>query len=168
MTDVYIGQVMLTPYNFAPRGWAQCDGQILPITQNQALFALLGTFYGGNGTSTFQLPDLRGRTPFGIGGMYTLGQISGTENVTLLSTQIPAHTHTASYSAQSGSTRNPANALYGNTGTASTYAPGNGPQLPLNTSTLGSAGATQPHSNIQPYAVLNFCIALTGIYPTRN
>jgi microcystin-dependent protein len=169
MSDPYIGQVMLASFGYAPKNWAQCNGATLPISQYQALFSLLGTAYGGNGSTTFLLPDLRSRTPYGMGSNYTLGQIGGAENVTLLSTQIPQHLHTAGYSAQNGAVRNPTNALYGNTGTATpVYADASGPQVPLNQVTVGSAGQTQPHPNLQPYSVLNFCIALNGIYPSRN
>ena len=168
MSDFYMGQVMLAPFGFAPRNWAQCDGAILSISQNQALFSLLGVAYGGNGTSTFQLPDLRGRTPYGIGNEYGLGELGGVEAVTLLSSQMPSHTHTAGYSTNSGDTRNPTNAFYGNTGTSSTYAPATGAQVPLNQTTVGATGQNQPHSNLQPFSVLNFCIALNGIYPSRS
>jgi microcystin-dependent protein len=168
MTDVFVGQVMLTPFSFAPRGFAQCDGALMAITQNQALFSLLGTVYGGDGQTTFQLPDLRGRTPYGIGNNYSLGQIGGQETVTLQSTQIPLHVHTAGYSTQSGAARNPNNALYGNTGSTSVYAPATGAQVTLNASTAGATGQSQPHSNLQPLSVLNFCIALSGIFPSRN
>lgn len=167
MTDVFVGQVMLTPFMFAPRTFAQCDGALMAITQNQALFSLLGTYYGGDGQTTFQLPDLRGRTPYGIGNNYSLGQVGGQETVTLQTNQIPSHMHTASYSTENGAVRNPANALYGNTGSTSIYAPATGTQVPLNASTAGATGQSLPHSNLQPLSVLNFCIALSGIYPPR-
>lgn len=161
---------MLASFGYAPRNWAQCNGMTLPINQNQALFSLLGTTYGGNGTTTFQLPDLRSRTPYGQGQGegYNLGQVGGTENVTLLGTQIPQHIHTAGYSTSNGGGRNPSNTLYGNTGASSIYASSSGPQVPLNQTTLSAAGQTQPHTNLQPYSVLNFCIALNGIFPSRN
>lgn len=167
MSDPYMGQLMLAPFGFAPRNWAQCDGAILSISQNQALFSLLGVAYGGNGTTTFQLPDLRGRTPYGIGNEYSLGELGGVEAVTLLTSQMPSHTHTAGYSTGSGSTRNPANAFYGNTGATPVYAPATA-QVPLNQTTVGMTGQNQPHSNLQPFSVLNFCIALNGIYPSRS
>lgn len=169
MSDPYMGQVMLASFDFAPRNWAQCNGATLMISQNQALFALLSTIYGGDGSTTFLLPDLRGRTPCGQGQGYGLGQVGGAENVTLLSTQIPQHLHTAGYTTATGTPgRNPANALFGNTGSKEIYASSSGPQLPLNQATLGTAGQTQPHPNMQPYSVLNFCIALNGVFPTRN
>jgi microcystin-dependent protein len=163
-----MGQVMLVPFGYAPKSWAQCDGGILPINQNQALFSLLGVTYGGDGRSTFQLPDLRGRTPYGIGGTYNRGKIGGVESVALQSNQIPQHTHTAGYNTQNGSARSPTGAFYGNTGTSATYAATSGPQLSLNASTVGIAGQSLPHSNLQPFSVLNFCIALSGIYPSQN
>ena len=168
MSDAYIGQIMLASFGYAPKNWAQCNGATLPINQYQALFSLLGITYGGNGTTTFQLPDLRSRTPNGAGGNYALGQLGGTENVALLSSQVPQHIHTAASSSQNGTVRNPANALYGNTGSAAIYANASGTQVPLNQTTTGSAGQSLPHSNIQPYSVLNFCIALSGIFPSRN
>lgn len=168
MTTVYMGQVMLAPFAFAPKSWAQCDGATMSIAQNQALFALLGTIYGGDGVSTFVLPDLRGRTPYGIGNQYTLGEIGGTEAVTLQGSQVPSHMHTAGYSTQTSTARNSQNAFYGNTGTTQIYAPATGAQVALNPNTLGTVGQNQPHSNLQPFSVLNFCIALYGIYPPRN
>jgi microcystin-dependent protein len=139
----------------------------MAINQNQALFSLLGTVYGGDGQTTFQLPDLRGRTPYGIGNNYTLGQLGGQEAVTLQTNQIPSHVHTAGYSTQNGAVRNPANALYGNTGATSIYAAATGSQVTLNANTAGATGQGVPHSNLQPFSVLNFCIALSGIYPPR-
>jgi microcystin-dependent protein len=168
MSDAYIGQIMLASFGYAPKNWALCSGATLPINQNQALFSLLGTTYGGNGTTTFQLPDLRSRTPCGTGQTYGLGQSGGVESVILTGSQIPAHMHTAGYSTNNGGGRNPTNTLYGNTGSNSIYANASGPQVPLNQATLGATGQNQPHSNLQPYSVLNFCIALNGIFPSRN
>lgn len=174
MTQAYLGQIMFTPYTFAPKGWAQCNGQLLPISQNSALFSLLGTYYGGNGTTNFALPDLRSRTPIGMGSSssgatYNIGQFDGTESVTLQSSQIPQHTHTAGYSTGDATARNPTHGLFGKTGNNSIYAPASGtPQVPLNSTTIGLAGGNQPHSNLQPYLVLNFCVALNGIYPSRG
>lgn len=168
-----LGQVMPVSFNFAPRNWAFCSGQTLSIAQNQALFSLLGTIYGGDGVTTFKLPDLRARTPIGVNsnGSYVPGQIGGTESVTLNSQQIPNHMHTVNYSSTSGAARNPANALYGNTGTGAAnaiYANASGELVPLNSATVSLAGGNQPHSNMQPYLVLNFCIALAGVFPSRN
>lgn len=168
MSDPFIGQVMPVAFGFAPRGWAQCDGATLPINQYQALFSLLGTMYGGNGTTTFMLPDLRSRTPYGMGGNYTPGQSGGAEQVTLLASQLPQHMHTAGYTTQGNGLRNPTGALYGDTGTAAPIYAAAGAQVPLNPVTVAPAGRTQPHANLQPYSVLNFCIALNGVFPSRN
>lgn len=169
MSDPYMGQITLMSFSFAPKYWAACNGQILPINQNQALFSLLGTSYGGDGVTNFRLPDLRGRTPYGMSDQYPIGQSAGSENVTLLGTQLPQHMHLAGYSTQAGAVRNPTGALYGDTGSATPiYAGAGGSQVPLNQTTIGSSGQNQPHSNMQPYSVLNFCIALSGVYPSRT
>ena len=172
MSDPYLGQITLTALSFAPKGYAMCNGQLMPIAQYQALFSLLGTTYGGNGVTTFQLPDLRGRTPIGIGqsasgSNYVPGQLGGTEGVTLQAGQIPPHTHTTSYSSANAGARNPATGLFGVT-SANLYAPSNGTQVPLGPQTVTTPNADQPHSNMQPYTVLNFCIALAGIFPSRS
>ncbi len=176
MSEFFIGQIMLTGFNFAPRLWAQCNGQLLPINQNQALFSLLGTQYGGNGTTNFALPDLRSRTPIGYASSVDpswqppsvqIGQVAGVENVTLLSTNLPAHSHSVNATTAAGTTRIPANSLLGTSTSPLVYAmPGAG--VAQSPSSVGAAGANQPHPNIQPYSVLNFCVALSGIYPSRN
>lgn len=175
MSTTYLGQIMLTGFGFAPRGMANCSGSLMSISQQQALFSLLGTIYGGDGVTTFALPDLRSRTPIGAGGngsTYTIGQKGGSENVTLLPNQIPPHIHLANYTTTGGTARNPALGLYGQTAdNHAIYANASGPpstQVTLNPNGLTGGGGNQPHSNMQPYTVLNFCIALTGIFPTRN
>jgi len=171
MSDFYLGQIVAMGFNFAPKGWAQCNGQLLPIAQNQALFSLLGTVYGGNGTTNFALPDLRSRAPvhYNAGGStgYPLGAIGGVENVTLLPNQLPIHTHSVSGTNDPGSTRVPDAALFGKDNTA-IYATVGGPQVPLSASTIAPAGNTQPHPNVQPYLAVNYCIAIVGVYPSRN
>ncbi|TKR33488.1 microcystin-dependent protein [Luteimonas gilva] len=176
MSEVYIGQILLTGFAFAPKGFALCNGGILSIAQNQALFSLLGTTYGGNGTTTFALPDLRGRTPTAFGNSadpawqpspYSLGEVGGVENVTLISTQLPQHNHTISGTSTAGSQRNPTGTLYG-TNSANIYAAASGLMVPTNPSTLGPSGNTQPHPNMQPYRTISSCIALVGIFPSRN
>jgi microcystin-dependent protein len=182
MSESFIGQIMMAGFNFAPRNWALCNGQLLPINQNQALFSLLGTQFGGNGTTNFALPDLRSRTPIGYASSVDpgwqppsvqIGQASGVENVTLLSTNLPAHTHAANASTDNASHRVPRNRVFA-TSTSSggaalpIYAASNGPLVPLNPATVGPAGGNQPHPNMQPYSVINFCIALQGIFPSRN
>jgi microcystin-dependent protein len=182
MSEFFIGQIMMAGFNFAPRFWALANGQLLPINQNQALFSLLGTQYGGNGTTNFALPDLRSRTPIGYASSVDpgwqppsvqIGQASGVENVTLLSTNLPAHAHQANASTGNGSHRVPSNRVLAtstNTGGAALpiYAASNGSLVPLNPATVGPAGGNQPHPNMQPYSVINFCVALSGIYPSRN
>ncbi|HKR77083.1 MAG TPA: tail fiber protein [Rhodanobacter sp.] len=167
MSQPFLGQVMPVAFNFAPKGFAFCNGQLLPIAQNQALFSLLGTYYGGNGTTNFQLPDLRSRTPVGSTNGLDVGQTGGVENVTLLTSQLPAHNHGFSATTTAGGTRIPAgNVLLGATGAQKVYGSTGGPQVELNV--LANAGQALPHSNLQPYAVLNFCIALNGIFPSRS
>lgn len=176
MSDKFIGQIMMAGFNFAPRSTALCNGQLLPINQNQALFSLLGTQFGGNGTTNFALPDLRSRTPIGYASSVDpswqppsvqIGQAAGVENVTLLSTNLPAHVHGTSASTAAGATRNPRNNYYGTTATP-LHGPSSGNLVPLNPQTVAPAGGNQPHPNMQPYAVINFCIFLQGIFPSRN
>lgn len=179
MQDPFIGQITLYPYNFAPKGWAMCQGQLLPISQNTALFSLIGTFFGGNGTSTFALPDLRGRVPVGFGqppggSAYDMGEIGGIENVTLLGTQT-AHNHTLNATTTQGTVNNPSGAILaspavgrGSTGSSGQpYNPGT-PNTTLMPTSLAFAGNGLPHNNIQPSLVLTPCIALTGVFPARN
>ncbi len=168
MSTPFLGQIMPVAFNFAPKGFAFCNGQLLPISQNQALFSLLGTYYGGNGTTNFQLPDLRGRTPVGSNNGSDIGQLGGTENVTLLPTQMPLHNHTFNANnSTAGSNRSPVDGVLGTTGPLQMYASSTGgPQIPINM--LDTAGQTQPHPNLQPYLVLNLCIALNGIFPSRS
>lgn len=167
MSELFLGQIMPAAFSFAPKNFASCNGQLLPIAQNQALFSLLGTTYGGNGTINFQLPDLRSRTPIGAENGGPLGVIGGVENVTLLASQIPPHNHTFNGTTTAASTRIPAgNVLLGSTGTLNVYAAASGTQVPLNA--LDNAGQNTPHANIQPYLALNFCIALSGVFPSRN
>ncbi|MFC4763152.1 phage tail protein [Dyella koreensis] len=167
MSQPFLGQVMPVAFNFAPKGFAFCNGQLLPISQNQALFALLGTYYGGNGTTNFQLPNLQSRTPVGSTNGADIGQIGGVENVTLQTSQIPGHNHTFSATTDAGTTRIPAgNVLLGTAGAQKVYGSSGGAQIPLNV--LDNAGQTLPHPNLQPYTVLNFCIALNGVFPSRG
>jgi microcystin-dependent protein len=173
MDAPFIGMLALFGFNFPPRGWAQCNGQLLPIAQNTALFSLLGTMYGGNGTTNFGLPDLRGRVPIHLGqgpglSNYSQGQAGGSENVTLLTTQIPAHTHTLTGVTEAGSTAIPTNAMLANTGALDKEYGVPGTTTAMHPSAITSTGGSQPHSNIQPYLVLNYCIALVGIFPSRN
>ncbi len=174
MADPFVAEIRIFPFNFAPKGWAFCDGQLLPISQNTALFSLLGTTYGGDGKSTFALPDLQGSAPLFWGqgqglSLYDLGQIGGSDTVTLLQTEIPAHTHGM------GAQTVPLGGVVAPTGnTLSKPASGNlyniaGPQLAtMAPQTLSPTGGSLPHNNLMPYLTLNFCIALQGVFPARN
>lgn len=168
LAEIYIGGM-----NFAPRGYAFCQGQILSIAQNTALFSLLGTTFGGNGQTTFALPDLRGRVPMGQGqgpglSPRTLGEVGGSETVTLLSTQIPAHTHALNAVSEPGDASAPSGNYLANSGALDKEYKSTGTVVPMNAGAVGSAGGSQPHTNIQPFLVLNFCIAIEGIFPSRN
>lgn len=167
MSEPFLAEIRIVGFNFAPRGWALCDGQLLPINQNQALFSLLGTTYGGDGRTTFQLPDLRGRTPVhpGANGV-VLGQPAGEETHTLNANQIPTHTHTLRASSQDGNQPVAAGAVLA----ASPVALYSGPDnlVALRAGTVANAGGNQAHDNMQPWLALNFCIALQGLFPSRN
>ena len=168
----YLGEVILVPYNFAPLGWAFCEGQLLPIAQYDALFTLIGTTFGGDGQVTFGLPDYRGRFPLSAGqgpglNNYTLGEVAGVENITLTSNQMPAHTHQVFGDSVNGSSKNPKNALPG-------ADPAKIPAYGPNARTTGAgtevipAGGSQPHNILKPFTTLHWIIALEGIYPPRN
>jgi microcystin-dependent protein len=168
MSEPFLAEVRMVGFNFAPRGWALCDGQILPINQNQALFSLLGTTYGGDGRTTFALPDLRGRTPIHAGGAHALGQKSGEETHTLATSEMPAHDHQAQATSDPATTPIPSGTVaLANSAPAELYAPPE--QLgAMRSGTIGSAGGGQAHENMQPYLAMNFCIALQGLFPSRN
>lgn len=172
MSDFYIGQVLLAGFNFAPKNFAACNGQIAPIAQNTALFSLLGTQFGGNGTTTFALPDLRGRTPIGFSLPLSMpvGQSGGAESVTLAGNHLPVHSHRVNASTAPGDNRVPVGGVYAAGTDAGVPVNLYGPMssgTPLHEQSVGSAGSGQAHSNMQPYAVINFCIALGGLYPVR-
>jgi len=168
--EPFLGQLMLVPYNFAPQGWAFCNGQIMSIAQNTALFSLLGTTYGGNGQTTFALPDLRGRIAVSAGqgpGLqnYSLGETAGSEAVTLISSQMPAHTHVVGASTGSAQAT-PDNAFPGSDTSTQIY--DLAASTTMNPQMIQPAGGSQPHENRQPYLVLNYIIALQGVYPSRG
>jgi len=176
MANPYLGEIRVFGFTFAPAGWFFCNGQLLSISQYNALFALLGTTYGGNGTSTFALPDLRSRVPlhFGQGSglsSYVQGQNGGVENVTLTSGQMPAHSHlvNADGNTGSGTIGNPKGHLPGAVGSEgiTIYSVTTTPAVTMNPQMIAIAGSSQPHGNIQPYLTLNFCIAFQGIFPSR-
>ena len=172
MSEPFVGEIRMFGFNFAPQGWALCNGQLLPISQNTALFSLLGTTYGGDGRTTFALPDMRSRVPVCQGqgpglSSYAEGQAGGAETVTLAAAQMPGHTHPVKASSSAAASDQPegralarsASHIYTAKPDASTV---------MNTDMLGDAGGSQPHDNIQPYLAVNFCIALNGIFPSRS
>jgi microcystin-dependent protein len=170
--DNFIGEIILTPFNFAPRSFALCNGQLLPISQNAAMFSLLGTTYGGDGITTFALPDLRGRVGISSGqgpglSNYNLGDLGGLEGVTLNVNELPSHNHTANAVNSSGTTATPSNTAVW---AASSKADGIYQKAALDTEmfALGDTGGNQPHENRPPILTLNYCIALIGIFPSRS
>ena len=171
MAEPFVGEIRTFGFNFAPSGWAMCNGQLMPISQNTALFSLLGTQYGGNGTTTFALPNLQGRVGIHQGqgaglSPYTIGQVSGTENVTLTQNQMPQHGHGVVANDSAATATRPAGAVPART-TTSTHAAGPDGTA-MNAGMIGTSGASLPFSIIQPFLCVNFCIALFGIFPSRN
>ena len=177
MSDPFIGQIMMFAGNFAPRGWALCQGQLLPIAQNTALFSILGTTYGGDGRNTFALPDLRGRLPMQPGqgpglSPRTLGEQGGSQTVTLLSTQMPAHTHMLAASGAQADQFSPEGHVsavqvdLNSQQPVNTYA--SAPNTTMNPAAIGVAGGNQPHDNMSPFLCINFIIALQGAFPSRD
>jgi len=172
--DPYVGEIMMFAGNFAPQGWALCDGQLLSIAQNTALFSLLGTYYGGDGQTTFALPDLRGRLPMHTGSgpgpglsPRSLGEQGGSEAVTLISTQMPAHTHSLQVDSANGTTASPGGALLARD-PSGTPAYGVNATGALSPQAIASAGGSQPHQNMPPFLAINYCISLYGVYPPRS
>jgi microcystin-dependent protein len=173
--DPFIGEIALVPYNFAPNGWAFCDGQLLAISQNTALFSLLGTTFGGNGVTTFALPDLRGRAPVHVGGgpgpglsAYALGQMGGVEVVTLLASQMPNHSHGLNASSANGTSDSPVNGVMGKNASGVPQYSGGAPNATMAAAAIAAAGGSQPHENRPPYLGLNYIISLYGIFPSRG
>jgi microcystin-dependent protein len=178
MSQPFLGQIQPLGFGFAPKGWMLCNGQTLPITQYTALFSLLGTQYGGNGTTTFQLPNLQSRVPmhqgtFPTGNSYVVGEQGGEDNVTLLLNNMPLHNHNFVGTSQNGGTTHPAtgtalaNIWNGSSAGANYYTTGGTPQA-LNPAELAPNGSGQPHPNIQPYLAINWCIAMVGVFPSRS
>jgi microcystin-dependent protein len=177
MADPFVGEIRMFGFNFAPRGWAFCNGQLMPISQNTALFSLLGTFYGGDGKSTFALPDLQGSVPIHQGqgaglSQRVIGESGGEQSVTLLESEMPLHSHMALASNSVTSptsvpTNNVWGALPGRPTPPPIYASVN-PNTAMSPSALAPAGGSQPHNNMSPYLCVNFCIALQGVFPARS
>lgn len=174
MADPFVAEIRIFPFNFAPKGWALCNGQLLPISQNTALFSLLGTTYGGDGKSTFALPDLQGRAPMHPGqgpglSLHDLGETGGSETVTLLESEIPAHSHTLMSNLAPGNRSTPVGNSIARVAGATPYLPPAGAPLALmSNQALTPAGGNLPHNNLMPYLTFNFCIALQGVFPPRS
>jgi microcystin-dependent protein len=172
MADPFVAEIRIFPFNFAPKGWAWCDGQLLPLSQNTALFSLLGTTYGGNGKSNFALPDLQGRTPMHPGqgpglSLHDLGETGGSETVSLLESEIPAHSHSMTASTQIGLENIPTGQNVASGDGINLFAPA-GSLTSMADQMLAPAGGDQPHNNLMPFLTFYFCIALQGVFPPRT
>ena len=175
MADPFVAEIRIFPFTFAPKGWAFCNGQLLPLSQNTALFSLLGTTYGGDGKSTFALPNLQGSAPMHPGqgpglSLHDLGETGGSETVTLLESEMPAHSHAYNVSQADGTERIPkAQEFAAGIGGVVAYVPAQGaPLTQMSPSALTPAGSSLPHNNMMPYLTFNFCIALQGVFPPRS
>ena len=173
MADPFVAEIRIFPFNFAPKGWAFCNGQLLPLAQNTALFSLLGTTYGGDGKSNFALPNLQGSVPMHPGqgpglSLHDLGETGGSDAVTLLESEMPNHAHSLMASNQPGEDAQADSESFGRSLGANLYQPSNAGLVPLAPQAIAPAGGSQPHNNLQPYVTFNFCIALQGVYPPRS
>ncbi|MEM8994736.1 MAG: tail fiber protein [Acidobacteriota bacterium] len=173
MSEPFVGEVRMFAGNFAPRGWAFCDGQLLAVSQNDALFSLLGTVYGGDGRTTFGLPDLRGRIPIHPGSgpglsPRRLGAKAGSENETLTVNQLPSHTHDWRTSTSAATERSPNNGVYAQAAASDFYRTNPGSSTNMSSAAVSAIGGSRPHSNLMPFLCINFIIALFGIYPSRH
>jgi microcystin-dependent protein len=174
VADPFVAEIRIFPFTFAPKGWAFCDGQLMPLSQNTALFSLVGTFYGGDGKSTFALPDLQGSAPMFHGqgpglSLHDLGENSGTQTVTLLQSEIPVHTHNYSVSFSAAGSKIPTNLSLAQGAGVGMYAPASGnPQTSMAPQSLAPSGGGLPHNTMQPYLTFNFNIALQGVFPPRQ
>lgn len=166
MAEPFLAEIRIMSFGFPPKGWAQCNGQLLPINQNQALFSLLGTTFGGDGRVNFGLPNYQGRVPTGVGSSLTLGEQGGEQAHTLSISEIPTHVHSASATNTNGAVAVPGGSFLGAFNNA--YSPPNNNLTSLNPGTLSLIGGSQAHLNMQPFLVLNFCIALQGIFPSQT
>jgi microcystin-dependent protein len=171
MAEPFLSEIRIMSFVFAPKGWALCNGQLLPINQNQALFSLLGTTFGGDGRVNFALPDLRSRVPIHVGGAHTLGERGGEAAHTLSIAELPTHTHVMNASAQVGNSVNPRSVSAGHVfaqDPGNAYSPSQESPTAVHAQSVGSIGGSQAHLNLQPFLTLNFCIALQGIFPSPN
>ncbi len=169
MAEPFLSEIRIVSFNFPPKGWALCNGQLLPINQNQALFSLLGTTYGGNGQTNFALPNLRGRVPIHEGSGHTLGEAAGSTSVTVTIQQMPQHIHLLQASTSGANADTPAsNTLLGSSAPNDIYTGPQGGLAATNPGTVTNVGGSQPHTNMMPYLVLNFIIALQGIFPSQT
>jgi len=176
MADPFVAEIRIFPFNFAPKGWAWCDGQLMPLSQNTALFSLLGTTYGGDGKSNFALPDLQGRAPMHPGqgpglSLHDLGETGGSETVSLLESEIPSHSHALNAQSPVADTNLPTNNVLARSsvgGTTPYLPPAGAPLVSMSSNALAPAGGDQPHNNMQPYLTFFFCIALQGVFPPRT
>lgn len=173
--DPFLAEIRVFPFNFPPKGWAWCDGQLLPLSQNTALFSLLGTTYGGNGKSNFALPDLMGRVPMHPGqgpglSLHDQGEQGGSDTVTLLPSEMPSHSHALRASTETGTLRSPGagDRALAAPGNGLLYAPATGTRVAMHPSELAPAGGGLPHNNMQPYLTFHYCIALQGVFPQRS
>ena len=167
MSEPFLSEIKIVSFNFPPKGWALCNGQLLPINQNQALFALLGTTYGGNGQTNFALPNLRGRVPISFNNGHTLGEAAGSTAVTVNIQQLPQHLHVLSGTSNAGNVLVPAANLLAQTANQAYHSFDNA-AVAMGATAVTSVGGSQPHNNMMPYLVLNFIIALQGIFPSQN
>jgi microcystin-dependent protein len=175
MSNPFVAEIRIFPFNFAPIGWAFCNGQLLSISQNTALFSLLGTTYGGDGKSNFALPNLQGRAPLQPGqgpglSLYDLGEAGGEQQVTVLQSEMPSHQHFANCSNRDGAMPSPGGNVWGDVGgrNVKVYATAAGSQVNMSGSCISFAGGNLPHNNMPPYLTLNYCIALQGVFPPRT
>jgi microcystin-dependent protein len=180
MANPFVAEIRIFPFNFAPKGWAFCNGQLLPLSQNTALFSLLGTNFGGDGQATFGLPNLQGMAAmhtdnYSGGGQFPIGETGGEQTVTLLATQMPSHSHVLNADTGAATTNNPGGGAYAagiwnappNSGNVNCYTTA-APDTQLGPFAVGISGSSFPHNNLMPYLTLNFCIALQGVYPPRT
>lgn len=168
MAEPFLSEIRIVSFDFPPKGWALCNGQFMPINQNQALFALLGTRFGGNGQTNFALPNLQGRVPIHVSNEHTLGEAAGNSSVTLTQQTMPTHQHFLQASSTTANTDAPASDSYLGASAPNDLYAGPGSLVALNTGTVSNVGGSQPHNNMMPYLVLNFIIALQGIFPSPN